>query len=96
MSDYEEEPVPDMVWVAEELIGDLRTIPMLLDVGSVSKEKTLNFVEDMTMILEELCAEVVMLRRREASMNRLDKRWESLKKARRGLHRVEVSDEICD
>jgi hypothetical protein len=84
---------PNMVWVAEELIADLRALPILLKAGEVSKEKVIEFTEDTVMILEELCGEVQMLRKREAYMEKVKERWEGLEKARRGLHRVEVSDE---
>lgn len=97
MSDYEEH-ASDMVWVAEELIADLRGLPVLLSTGEVSKEKVIEFTEDMTVILEELCGEVEMLRceinrrRRETYMKRGDERWEALKKARMVLREWEKND----
>lgn len=91
MSDYEEH-ASDMVWVAEELIADLRGLPVLLSTGEVSKEKVIEFTEDMTVILEELCGEVEMLRRREAYMKRGNERWEALKKARMVLREWEKND----
>jgi hypothetical protein len=93
MSEYEEDTASDMVWIGEELIADLRTLPILLKAGELSKEKVIEFTEDMAMILEELCGEVEMLRRREAYMKRVGERWEALKKARRILRGWEVDDE---